>query len=210
MHILSLIRKIKAKSRIKVEWVSLARLHELKAVQSTYIWIIIVPVLAKALEKAEDTARVTVFCYTFDLSLALPFSWVMFYFSALAFASSFSVYILRCPRIIKDHRGYADFADARKGVSHLDKYLHEAEMNWAGVDKIQRAMAEHFSDTHEVGDPESPDDDLRKKFWVVFNFAQTIRPWSRGFIALLSFLGATLLIIVLSQNFLFVLRFITR
>lgn len=71
--------------KIEFNWSQLNQIKDVKIISSMYVWIFIVPILAKVLSLVSDIATVTVFNYTFEVNIGLPFSWRSFYFSALFF-----------------------------------------------------------------------------------------------------------------------------
>ena len=64
-------------------WSSLNSLGKSKTLKSSYIWIVVVPLVAKLFSKIESTIDFTLFGAKISVNLSLPFSWQMFYFSAL-------------------------------------------------------------------------------------------------------------------------------
>lgn len=96
-----------------INWSQLEKLNAVKFIQTMYIWVFLLPILVKLilvklLEHVGESARLTIFGYTFEALLSLPFSWIAFYFSALAFALANLIFQARCPSIIKDHRKKGD------------------------------------------------------------------------------------------------------
>jgi len=111
-------------------WSQLDRIRQIKIISSMYIWIFIVPIVAKILSMTSDVATVTVFEYTFDVNLSLPFSWKMFYFSALSFALATLIYQARCPRLIKEYPTYSSFEVEGKPEWHLRPYAQDLGLNF--------------------------------------------------------------------------------
>lgn len=95
-----------------------------------YIWVFIVPIAAKILSMTSDMATITIFEYTFDVNLALPFSWKMFYFSALFFALATLIYQIRCPRLVKEYPTYSDFDVEGKPEWHLRPYAEDIGLSF--------------------------------------------------------------------------------
>ena len=54
-------------------WTALAKIQRFKVVKTMYVWLFIVPVAAKMLEKVNDAAGVTVWGYSFELQNGTPF-----------------------------------------------------------------------------------------------------------------------------------------
>lgn len=105
-----------------LKWSQLVKIQRIRIVQLMYVWLFIVPILAKAFSKLEKAAHVIVFGCKFQVQLSLPFSWNIFYFSALSFAAANLVFILRSYTLIKDHSDFLDFAGKGKRESQLARY----------------------------------------------------------------------------------------
>ena len=75
-----------------IEWDQLRKIKEIRVIRSMYIWLFIVPVSAKALSTINTEAKLIIFNHIFDVNLTLPFSWKIFYFSALSFAIANVIY----------------------------------------------------------------------------------------------------------------------
>jgi hypothetical protein len=195
-------------SRPTIFWSQLAKLNAVKFINTMYVWIFIVPVLAKLLENMGDKAQLTIFEHTFVAHLTLPFSWVCFYFSALAFASANLVFQARCPNIIKEQSGYSEFRRLNKGVEHLDSYLPEIGMNWEGLRQDIERRDEYFSEIAEALNPEAEDGLLRKRFWVAYFHGDRCRHVWKLLAFVLYTIGLMLILIVLSQNALFVTKYL--
>lgn len=106
------------------EWSSLYSIGHSKLVQSSLIWVFIVPIAAKILHEIDSIVYLEVFSYTFKLNLELPFSWVTLYFSALFFAMGSLLYIFFCPKLIKDYLNYSSFVDKDNSYELLVSKFH--------------------------------------------------------------------------------------
>jgi hypothetical protein len=111
-------------------WSQLDKIRKIKIISSMYIWVFIVPIAAKILSMTSDMATITIFEYTFDVNLALPFSWKMFYFSALFFALATLIYQIRCPRLVKEYPTYSDFDVEGKPEWHLRPYAEDIGLSF--------------------------------------------------------------------------------
>jgi hypothetical protein len=189
-------------------WSQLARLNAVKLINTMYVWIFIVPILAKLLENIGGVVQLTIFEHTFAVHLALPFSWVAFYFSALSFAAANILLQVRCPSVIKEQQDYSGFRRANRGVEHLDSYLPEIDMNWEGLRRRIEHQDDYFSDTAEVSNPSADDGLLRKRFWAIYSHGDKSRPVSKFLTFVLYAIGGVLILIVLCQNAVFVTRYL--
>ena len=89
-------------------WDVLARFGKSRAVKSSYIWFLVVPIVARWTSRLNEHLTFHVFGAELDLRLGLPFSWYAFFFAALAFAVATAIFQFRCPRIVQDHDTYAE------------------------------------------------------------------------------------------------------
>ena len=192
----------------RILWSQLAKLNAIEFINTMYVWIFIVPILAKLLENTGSEVRLTIFEYTFEAHLTLPFSWVAFYFSALAFAAANLVFQARCPRIIKEQSNYSEFKRSNRGIEHLDSYLPEIGMNWEGLRQSLERQDEYFSGVAEVENPVMDDGLLRKQFWAAYAQGDASRPVCKFVAFGLYTIGGVLILIVLGQNTIFVTRYL--
>lgn len=141
---MSSIQKIKSKFfKILLDinhrylWSELGKKQHLKSVRSMYIWLLIVPIIAKSFSQIESVADITVYGHQFTIHLGLPFSWKIFYFSALAFVIANLIYGWKCYPIIQENSNYADFLNAMKSFRHIQEYAlpiaHRLEVKRAPV-----------------------------------------------------------------------------
>lgn len=130
--------------KIDFNWSQLNKIKDIKLISSMYIWVFIVPIAAKVLSLTSDIATITVFSYTFDVNLSLPFSWKLFYFSALFFALATLIYQTRCPRLIKEYPTYVSFESEGKPEWHLRPYAKDIGFDYdAFKEGHEEAMIEH-------------------------------------------------------------------
>lgn len=163
-----------------------------------YIWLFIVPILAKTLAGLEDVASITVFDYSFNLQLSLPFSWKVFYFSALFFAAANLLLLSRCYSLIKDHKSFTDFREQGKQEIQLSNYAKEIGMS---LDQLN-----YRDDYDQAFLLEGKH--LQEPFWRLYEQLDEARlGWRIGCSFLYSF-GFVLMSIILYQNFVVVLRLI--
>ena len=193
-----------------INWQALKQIRNLKFIKSMYIWIFIVPISVKVLEEVGDIAKVTIFNHTFEAQLTLPFSWATFYFSAICFALANIIFQARCPVMVKSNNDYNDFKKSNMGIEHLDYYLYQAKLSWTDLQSMIVGDDNYFVDIHQVRNPKTEDGKLRKRFWVLFEFSNTIRLKSMLLVTTLYFLGFILISIVLIQNVSFVIQYLSK
>lgn len=90
-------------------WNTIKKYGDNKIVKNAYIWLIIVPIAAKALNGIPDKIKIPYAEYDILLLTTLPFSWLVLYFSALAFFTGYLFYVFFCPAIIKNFSDYREF-----------------------------------------------------------------------------------------------------
>ena len=199
-------------------WVNLKKINSYKFINSMYIWLFIVPVLAKLFEKIDSKV------YTFKffgemipLQLILPFSWSFFYISAILFALANLIFILKCPLIIKDNNSYNDFQQHGKEGLQLEPYIKDIDFNTNLLiieinKKINFQKSNPYPDDegnllYQIG--QNNIDNLDKItqhtaqlwFWGIYKNADIARPYYRNIIGWLFLLGFCLLFYVLIENF---------
>lgn len=101
------------------DWSELRIFARSKVLHSSYIWLLIVPLLAKALEHAPNNIDGTLFGKAFHVRLALPFSWAALFFCAFMVTIGNVFYQWKCPRLVRDFETYSQFRDAGLGFERL-------------------------------------------------------------------------------------------
>lgn len=158
--------------REEATWSRLQQVHRLGIVQTMYVWLFIVPIAAKSLRELEDLITVTVFGHTFELVTSLPFTWQLFYASALCFVFGNLIFFMYCPQFIRDHNSPTEFKDIGKGAAHLYEYAQAANLDWEAI----RQDANVF-DENEKADP--PAQRFIRMFWSTRKFANHHLPSAR-------------------------------
>ena len=193
-----------------INWYQLKIINKSKFINTMYIWIFLVPIAARLLENVNESATVTIFNYTFEAQLTLPFSWLVFYFSAMAFAIANLIFQFRCPDIVKEHDDYTDFKQANMGVEHLDSYMDQVDLKWAGLDRLLEGQDQYFIEIADAQNPKQDDGLLRKRFWAVYLVAKSHRHKSKITALILYAIGFFLFSIVLIQNIIFVVGYLCK
>lgn len=186
---------------MKGSWLALAAIHQVQAVRSAYIWFAVVPVAARILDSMPDQIHVDVMGRSVALNMALPFSWLAFFWAAAAFAASNLVYIIFCPQVLKDHRSFESFQSEGKSFNHLDRYNE----NIGKPVSAQSIRPESWAapEAREFRDDEAREKE-RESFWNLHEIAECTRPKARAVCAGLLVIGFALLAIVVAQSFWFV------
>ena len=126
--------------KVDLKWCDLKKIGDTKFVNSMYMWIFAVPLLVKAFEYVEDEKLIfQIFQQQLPISTSLPFSWSMFYFSALFLALGNLIYLYKCPKIIKDHPTYQSYITEGKKLKQLGPYCDDISFNWGELaEKVER------------------------------------------------------------------------
>ncbi len=190
------------------DWATLEKIQKVRIVQSTYVWIFIVPVLAKALSRIEDPIKMMVFYQKFELHTSLPFSWWVFYFAAISFVLANLIFIWKCPKIVKDHNDFGDFLAKKKGEAHL--YYYATQLDNQYNDFIHFLSENRLVNQFEEHERTQFDYEVKMSdaFWGIHDVHNVIRRFWRLFCTSLYAVGFILIFIVLVQNLWAVLQLI--
>jgi hypothetical protein len=154
----------------------------------------------------DTTEPVTILGTTFTLPTELPFTWQIFYFSAIFVAIGSTLYSLLCPPIVRDFRDYDEFKSRGYGTNYFSEKGLEKKYGRRKLGHISpHKVKERFSiiNTHD-----QPYEDYYHYLGILFhdlhkeeNMAKI--PWR--FICSACYLfGLFLMGIVFIQNFLYV------
>ena len=170
-----------------------------------YVWLVIVPVFAKLFEHINETATIELFSYKFTVSLALPFTWQVFYFSALCIVVANVLYQIYCPAIIKDHANYSNFKEEGKGISQLEKYS-TSTLPSDELQRIKKLAGIRIETAYGAKAAAEEEEKFQKLFWEIYDNASGLHKRAR--VACTIFLGIGLLLIgwVVVENMTWVIR----
>jgi hypothetical protein len=174
-------------------WSTLKKAEENRIVQSMHIWLILVPIFAKMMSLFEGPLKVEISesMYVFDISL--PFTWVLFFSSALFFTAANMLFIFFSPKIIKENNDLSDFERAGKDEGHLEIYFSKSmELKW------KRHLLELGQ--QNIGMPVVQSPNIKSWFWKAYADQDSSLLWTRktcfGFYSI----GFILILIVMLQN----------
>lgn len=106
-------------------WSDIDALGKLKLSKSSYIYVIVVPILSRIFENVVSPFNVTIGGTPFTLDLAFPFTWYTFYFGALCIAIGSAIYTLWCPAMIRLYPNYGAFLAAGRDDSFIRKTVED-------------------------------------------------------------------------------------
>lgn len=188
-----------------LRWSVLRDFGSSRVLRTSYFWLLFVPVMAKALLNIKQRLSFTVFGESMEVSLGLPFSWKIFYFSAVCFSIAGVIYSWRCHVLVKRYASFTEFIQEGRGVSHLRSYA-------ATLPNVPSAV-QHLLSRHEMPLDDNPSDReiardraLADAFWMLRNAANHSDRVGLAVCFTFYALGFILLGVLLIQNFLYVVR----
>ena len=109
---------------LKLKWSDLNTLGQNRFSRTSYVWIIVVPLIVKISRFLERENGII-----FDIDSDLPFSWYLFFYGALFFALASTVYYLFCPEIIRKFKNFGEFNSSGHTTNKIYKYAtdHKVE-----------------------------------------------------------------------------------
>ena len=221
--------------KFKVKWTPNWELISLfgknKFVKSSYFWFILIPILAKALQKlkallATDTMS-NEWIKLIDSLLTLPFEWKSLYYSSVMFAIATILYAIFCPKLLQKFRDWRDFFDKGHGLDGLTYYYSawlkgnpkikdtfgNTKSHEDGIAEIVRDYCEPLSDV-DLQDPPwrriscirvRQGCELKQVYWIMTRQMLRDKALIRWIIAILYGIGCSFLLHVICLNFLSVL-----
>ncbi len=100
-----------------IQWSTLNALGKSKIVKSNYVWIFIIPLVAK---------NIDVISTQLDFDITLTFSITKLFYASIFFCLGTLVYQLRCPKLIKDYTNYGEFSKDLNTIQIIADYHHQA------------------------------------------------------------------------------------
>ncbi len=110
----------------RLSWTSLRSLGNSRLIRTSFLWFIFVPIIARILVNFPESFDVVVFGNTVAIPFCLPFRWTLFYFMSVAFALAQVMYLLQCPKFIKNYTNFADYQLQHRGMYILSNQLIHA------------------------------------------------------------------------------------
>lgn len=184
-------------------WRRLRRYGESRVIKSSYFWVVFVPIAAKLTPQIEKILS----SLGNTITLSLPFSWQMFYFGSIFFAISSWIYSTKCPYLIQKYRTPIDYWVAGHTMREIDEYAVETFLDIDGWS--QRELLDEYNQIKVTTDRHvhKDDEDTRNsKFHFIQKTTQYKRVYWRFFCTSGYIIGAIFFMIVLIQNFYFVLN----
>jgi uncharacterized membrane protein len=162
-------------------------------------------------------------------TLALPFSWKMFYFSSVAFVIASTIYLIRCPKIISEYEGYLAFKHEGNGQDRIKEEFLKAIGFWKNL-KVEDTSSkeainafirrycsiDNASNIRDYSGEVSgtlfmemavvPQEHLHDAFWYVRDLSDRRHSASRVACTAFYFIAIILILAVFYQNFNYVVK----
>lgn len=195
-------------------WTNVRKFGVSKFVQSSFVWIAIVPLIAKVLSKMNSLLVIPIGDEKYVFVLELPFSWQLFFFSAISFSLATIIYFVWCPRIIKEHYNATHFLEEGKTLTQLREYAEEIDMD-VSIQERKTSMMEYGlrkaqtfqqwggippSENQPITEYEKLINDTKTLFWTVFDEANKSKYMAMYISMLLYIIGSILFFIVILKN----------
>ena len=175
------------KKKYILDWKKISNISKMKFVKTILIWVVVVPIVAKFFSSIRENQLI-------DFDFVLPFSWVLFYFSALFFLIGNILYNIFVPPIINENRSFSHFLEQGRGKRELVSYLESEKLEDRGT------YSELYCDKSlEINSK-------NEYFWDIWEMSLESKVNIRFFISISYSIGILLILIVFLQNMLFVIE----
>lgn len=125
-----------------INWKVISFFGKSAVINRSYIYLFLVPALAKVLSKINSPIHFLLGNTKYQLVLELPFSWKLFFFSALFFSIGALLYNLFAPAIIKENESFGDFLNHKKNFTHVFSYRDNIGLTNQWVQKVGVKLAD--------------------------------------------------------------------
>ncbi|HAS6505925.1 TPA: MFS transporter permease [Vibrio parahaemolyticus] len=192
-------------------WAVLKSVEDVRLVKSTYVWLVVVPIAVKLLSKLGDTVTITVAGQPLTFDLVLPFSWQLFYLSALSFVLGNVVFLCFAPSIAKEFRNYGDFRSQGKLRHDISNYkaTDQAKTDKRVKQLVNAAQFSHkrtFTEEESTNKSHNATQQEKSEFWAVFNERIAINKSARAVCSFFYLIGFVLFLGVMTQNIIWTLN----
>ena len=207
-------------------WQALESIGNNKLVKSSYIWIIIIPMVAKLLENIPENLEVP-FYKNIIITLTLPFSWQLLYFSALSFAISTAIFYIFCPPLISKFPDIQEYKkrglEKEQLITFFSTWLRKNDSTYDAkgkniskesfinlfykkyCDELEENALKEFKDNNEPAEKRIQklnikDTEFNNAFWFLRNVMVNDSKKLRIIITILYFMGFSMLLKLLIDN----------
>lgn len=110
-------------------WDTIKGFGKAKTLKTSYIFLFLVPVLARASINIPDSVTIPFWDKTLEIPLALPFSWIVLFVSACLASLGNVIYTVRCPKLVKQFTDYPSFEESKRDGTHLRSTIDLLALN---------------------------------------------------------------------------------
>ena len=184
-------------------WEPLSKWPKFKIINSMYLWLFIVPVLAKFMAEVDEKVILIIFEQKITLNLTLPFNLVAFYLAAVSFVLGNICIVLFFPRIFKENKGFGGFLAQGKQYGHLVDYLRDSTKS---KEHIQTQISSTYDDAKSLkGDGFEFSDIYSDIYLKVSRHLSPQSPRLRTMVSCFYFFGFFLILAVFLENIWYVI-----
>jgi hypothetical protein len=183
---------------MQYSWISINKLGKSKLLATSYLWLIIVPIFAKLFSSIESPLDFSKYVDGLVIELSLPFSWKLFYFSAVLISIGSLTYYVWCPKVIQEFESYGDFKQQGKDAFYLKSYADKlADFEFDNNSQLAiDAYPKQFSEMEPF---------ISDGFRQLYEHQSQTKAKTRRLCYLLYVLGITMISSVFIMNFYYVL-----
>ena len=180
-------------------WEALNRLGKSRVLQTSYVWLLVVPTAARVVSAIDSPIALTGIGEGLRFNLELPFSWKLFYFTAIAISIAGIIYTVVCPPLIRNFSTFQDFESEGRGLDYLKSYA------------TRHKIIEFTGNAHRaIHDPNIMNDAAKEwrgdVFWQIYEVENVKHPMWRFACVAFYAIGLTMSAVVLVQNFIYVVE----
>ncbi|ROR70441.1 hypothetical protein EDB59_1095 [Vibrio crassostreae] len=195
---------------MNVKWTLVKILGNSNIVKSNYVWIFVLPFIAKNIDNINKTL---------NLDLAITFSLSRLFYASLCFAIATLIYQLRCPLMIKENANFRTFTEDGKNVQHIVEYHEQCTkqlLSNLNRDSMKEFCSEFDKDVSlenkdlisHVKGASYIDKELKDSFfWKMFNYLNTEFKFAAIFCLVFYTLGIIFLFLTALGNVLFAMHY---
>ena len=195
-------------------WDTIKGFGQAKALKSSYIFLFLVPILARVLINIPDSITIPFWDKALNIPLELPFSWVVLFVSACMASLGNIIYAIMCPKLVKEFSDYPQFREAERDGTYLRFTIQELALQ-----RSQATIEEQIESVKQLYNPVPIDiarfgnslngsaSLLANEFYFVRDSANLGNPLAR-LVASISYFGAFICLGVIAiQNIIYVVQY---
>jgi hypothetical protein len=142
-----------------IHWQNYRKFFNIHIFRYLVLWFSVVPVLVKVLNSIITFLSVKLHYSPLQHELQLPISWELLWLSSFFFVIAFLVYLLRCPRFVREYDSYSvykEFGHSPRWLVWLSKDLVESQRSSVGkfverlIEKKYLVELKELRDTDET------------------------------------------------------------